>query len=816
MSEPGNSPAEAPKGPLPSWKQLWQVPALVLSAGLLVSALSIVTSKKSSPPIDGYLTNAAKVLESRDYQGTLDYLNEHLLGFQAAGKLSPAQEARYQLLLARAMYFGQRELRVSVAENHAKVLAGFIAAREGGAGLTALDESAVAETLLALGRTEEALRAARALPPSENVRRLSVFHAAIESMLQTRASDRTLVMELLSEYLQFEGLKAEDRIWAASRQARALIDQGYADAAINKLLRELQRFGSAAPGETAPMLVMLAEAYLETGVTDQADRLLERVERETPPGHELRPRVMLLRGGTAQARGEYELARDRFRAVVDDSPHSDEVVPGLLGLGETEAVLGSGVASLEAFTRLVAEMNAGRRHPGVSIEQVTASLLARSREQRERDELQSSLEFAILAERLHAPGKPPGEVYQDISIAHRALARSLMGAGDEAPAGRVTLAQLDPASREEARRHLIAAGAYARRHAESVAVSDNAAYGDSIWAAADDFDLAGDVEEAIASFQEFVNSFPDDVRRAEGRFRLAQAFQARGEYTIAADFYRGLIEDRNNRDVKGVGPFADASYVPLAQVLRLDADMENDAEAEKLLLAVVSGSVIVDPSARAFRDALLELARHYAQSGQHPQAIERCEEFLGRFPSDPEALLVRYRLAENLRRSAADLQEELRAGLPDSRRQVLEGERDRRLATALETLSQVIEELEARDPRRRSRLETDALRNAYFYRGSSAYDLGDYEAAIRYYDAAYDRYPEDPASLVALVQIVNAHVQMGNIDRARVSNERARRFFESLPDSAWNDPFLPMGRADWERWLESSSKLYATGEEDQP
>lgn len=816
MAEPGTNPANAPQSPLPGWKQLWQMPALVLSAGLLVTALSIITTKKASPPIDGYLSSAAKILESHDYQGTLDYLNEHLLGFQAGGKLTPAQDARYQLLLARAMYFGQRELGVNLPENHAKVLAGFQSAREGGAGLSDADSSAIAETLLAMGRTDEALNAARELPPGENARRIAIFHRAIDGMLQSRASDRTLVMELLSEYLQFEGLGAEDRIWAASRQARALIDQGYADAAINKLLRELQRFGDTSPADTAPMLVMLAEAYLETGVTDQADKVLERVEAIVPPGHELRPRVMLLRAGTAQARGEYDLARDRFLAVVDDSPHSDEVVPGLLGLGETEAVLGSAAGSLDAFTRLVAELNAGRAHPSVTIDQVTASLVARAREQRERNDLVSALEFAELAERLHAPGNPPGEVYLEISKAHRLLAESLMGSADDSGREPLTLAHLDPASREEARRHLIAAGANARQYAETVAVSDNAAYGDSVWTAADDFDLAGDVEEAIANFQEFVNAFPGDVRRAEGRFRLAQAYQARGEYTIAADFYRGLIEDRNNRDVKGVGPFADASYVPLAQVLGLDADPQNDAEAETLLLSVVGGGVVVDPNAKTFRDALLELARHYAQSGQQPQAIERCEEFLGRFPDDPESLMVRYRLAESLRRSAADLQAELRAGLPDSRRQVLEAERDRRLATALETLSQVIDELEARDPRRRTRLENDALRNAYFYRGSSAYDLGDYEAAIRYYDAAYDRYPDNPASLVALVQIVNAHVQMGNLDRARVSNERARRFFESLPDSAWSDPFLPMGRADWERWLESSSKLYAGAEEDRP
>ena len=65
------------------------------------------------------------------------------------------------------------------------------------------------------------------------------------------------------------------------------------------------------------------------------------------------------------------------------------------------------------------------------------------------------------------------------------------------------------------------------------------------------------------------------------------------------------------------------------------------------------------------------------------------------------------------------------------------------------------------------------------------------------------------AALVAMVQIVNAHVAQGNTERARTANERARRFFEQLPDTVWDDPTLPMGRDDWERWLDSSSRLYA-------
>ena len=104
------------------------------------------------------------------------------------------------------------------------------------------------------------------------------------------------------------------------------------------------------------------------------------------------------------------------------------------------------------------------------------------------------------------------------------------------------------------------------------------------------------------------------------------------------------------------------------------------------------------------------------------------------------------------------------------------------------------------------------LRNAHFYIADCAYDLGDYEAALKLYDRARQRYPRDAASLVAMVQIVNTHMAMGALRRARTANERARRFFASVPDSAWDDPTLPMDREAWERWLDASAALYSVAD----
>ncbi len=62
---------------------------------------------------------------------------------------------------------------------------------------------------------------------------------------------------------------------------------------------------------------------------------------------------------------------------------------------------------------------------------------------------------------------------------------------------------------------------------------------------------------------------------------------------------------------------------------------------------------------------------------------------------------------------------------------------------------------------------------AHFYRADCIYDLGNYMDAIKLYDDAAFRYQDDPAALVAYVQIVNANVALGRIEEAKAANERA-------------------------------------------
>lgn len=448
-----------------------------------------------------------------------------------------------------------------------------------------------------------------------------------------------------------------------------------------------------------------------------------------------------------------------------------------------------------------------------TIDRVTRSLLSRHGEQFENGRFDTALRFAMIAERLHSPETMPRELVMALASARLELARELLrsASGD---GGILTLAAADPATQREAKIHLLAAGDAFRLHASKVAQSDMGEYADSLWAAADCFDRAGDLEESIAAFQQFAADLSADPRRPEAIFRLAEAQQARGELPIAMRLYRELIADREV-GTRG-GEFADKSYVPLARAQLLDDDATNDAEGESLLLRVLGGE-LGDTASANFRDALFEFGSLLYRTGRYAPAIERLEEFTKLVePGSPRVPDARFMLADSYRLSAGQLAKDLKEAMPDAVRRQREGLRGSRLRMAAAMYDEVRRELEAIP--RRTALQDLRLRNSYLYLGDCAFDAGDYESAIRRYEAARERYPREPSSLLAMTQVVSALLAQGDHQRAAVANTRARQFYQSLPESAWLDPSLPMNRAAWERWLDAQDRItrHASAQEASP
>lgn len=130
--------------------------------------------------------------------------------------------------------------------------------------------------------------------------------------------------------------------------------------------------------------------------------------------------------------------------------------------------------------------------------------------------------------------------------------------------------------------------------------------------------------------------------------------------------------------------------------------------------------------------------------------------------------------------------------------------RRQRLAKAQELFDQVI--TYHRDRPLRKDVDRVQLRLAHFYRADCAFDLGDFERAIKYYDHAAFRYQDDASALAAYVQIVNANVALGRQAEARSANERAKWLLRRMPPAAFSDGSFALSSAYWERWLKWSGE----------
>jgi len=787
------------------WRDAWQVPVLLIAGGLMLLGVAYGISTKPDPELLPRIQIANRMIENEQYQEAINLLNTEVYPWVANADTPADTKASYHIAKARSIYYGQRKLKIHDERNDIAIIREYEEAQRMGGVLEARDLAALANTHIARDQFTIALQHARDIPESKRYLRDAVYQRAIESMLDRPSPMTEEAMGLTAEFLLDPSLPTEHRIWAMETQGRVQLEQGYADLVITRMLRELPRLNHAQPFDRSRLRLILAQAYVAQGAVVQADEQVQIARDLAAAGDPHYPQILLMKAIVEDEQGNTSEARNLYDEIVQNHATSDALPLALLGLGETEAALKEPVLSLEAYQRLVTDYDSNLIESYPSRKQVLESLLSRSDESLASGYPFDAIEYARLGETLYKDQRIPGDVYLALAVAHEGAAESLLGRPIEDVK---TLLGLDPSARAEVQRHLIIAATNFSLHAERHVVTNLPMFASSLWRSADLFDRAGDQPEAINAFQTYAKSMPSDPRYAEALFRQAEALRAMGDFAAAADVYKGLIEAKEENANADVGALADASHVPLAQAYLYDEDPENDAQAESLLVNAIDGSMGTNDT-QLFRDALLELAGLYDRTDRPERAIERYDEFRNRFPDDPETASVVFRLADAHRRLGDLIEDSLNQPMPAAERNRRTVEMNDHRRDAIKRYDDAIALLGARHASAMGIFESIALRNAHFYLGDCAFDLGDYEQAINYYDRARDRYGDDPASLVAMVQIVNAYIKIGQIGRARTANERAKRFYAMMPDEVWDDPTLPMDRDDWERWLESSTELIA-------
>lgn len=832
-------------GDRPSWRAL--IPIAALAVGLLLLVAGVVARYFQQAPGNTAkpLAEARALLEEHKHEEALALLNGPGLKAAETGGV----EARAELfrLRARAISEGQQAGGQNFDANNEAIVRDYVNAEKLGAALTPVEVYQLARAHLALGDMDDAVGRVRALPASEaDLRRRLVMQiieheiAAGTMASPSRRGGPSAGLALLDEMLGQRAISPDDRAWAVARQAELQIAAGNPRGAQDRLLREVPQAAAASGERKAELHAVLARAYLAEGNLARAREHLDTAAGLADRLGPLRAEIGVLMGNLherepADLDGSSGLvaARERYRQVLEEYPNSVHAAAARFGLARVESALAqehdSGGAGDREAARLFAEVlddaRSGRAGPAVTKQAVRDALMTAAQRSLDRGRTEAAVDYATHAESLDPEGKVPAEVLLLKAQACRRLAEERLAAARSAAAGPSWLEETDPVTREEIKTNFLNAARAFSAHAVLARGGESADFVSSLWAAADCADLAGDAEAAKRAFRDYIEQAPDtDQRRSEARWRLARVFQAERQFLSAAALYRTLVDARlraggaSGSEAPGsaaADPWGDKSIVPLAQCLLRDDDQTNDAEAEDLLRAAVGGRTL---SSRAieFRDALVELGHLRYTRGRYggaDGAIALLRQAADRYPDDPDADAILYMLADSYRLSAAEMGREIeQEAMPQSEKEARRSERRDRLAAAMDLFARVRRDLESRDPAALTALERIHLRNACFYLGDVAFDLGDYDPteynrAIEYYEAARQRYADDPACLVALVQIASAYVALGRFDEARAANARARQQLDDLPPNVWNDPTLPMERRHWERWLDASAEL---------
>lgn len=802
---PGAGAPAAGGSALPRWRDVWQVPLLALAGAGLIAG--VVAAFKTAPAknYDDAFAFSTTLMGEEKYGEAIEALNRDVRPILAKGKLSAEQRRRYHTMVARSLAMGQKMLHIDREENHRGVVEHFLEAERQNATLEPRDVGLLAESYLSLNRANEALERAETLPADSSDLKVELYRQMIGRAMSGANPDDVRALDLIGRMSSAPNVSADAQAWGAARQAEILLSNGQQEDALDRLLRTMPRLNGVEPGTMAELYTLLGRAYLDTGVFGEAERQLARAMEllgDSEPGM---ADAMLM-----QARIEFN--RDKVKAeelysqVAERFAGRPQSLPAQLGLAETRALLGRHEEALGEYAEVVGKLRNGEATREVGPTVVVKRLIANSEDRFNAADFEHALAYANLAEVLGGGVDGDPAVVTTLAKTREKLGEEALRANGVDPR---SIALADPATQAVAREHFEKAGRYYRAYAQQVVVTDNDAYGQALWSAGDMFDRAGDLDAAIEAFQQYAEGFGSDPKAQEAKYRLGLTSLAKGAISSAEKLFRELMETRGS--VQGSGVYGDAAAVALARTLLGDGDAANDAEAEELLRRATAGE-FGGPATQNYRAALRELSDYLYRTHRYEEAVDVLREYVTRGSKNPEPGeereidRARFRWADSMRLSAREAGRMLaREQMPEADRRAKERQRTANLRDALAMFEKARDALEAKS--RRSTLEETYLRNACFYMGECAFELGQHEAAIRNYADAKDRYPRDPASLVALVQIVASHKAMGDLEKARTAQRRARAFFESLPESSWDDPTLPMGREQWQRWLDASKDL---------
>lgn len=355
-------------------RRAWPLPAAAAAVLLLAAGITVGILKAPKADPAGPLVEAAALLEQGKHEEAVAVINQQVVPAAQRGMLSKASEAQMLSLRARALARGQVQLGIDRAENHKAIVADLTGAKGLGGMLDGIDTRLLAQSLIALGEDEKALKVIGGIesPATRQELRRVLVERAIR---RGRGSDE-VTMPILAETLASPEASADDKAWAMARQAELRLNDGAADEAVSTLLRALPRLDGVAPGTRAELATLLGRAYVvlarqrpnEVGLGQEAQKNFERAVEWFDGTDPRRGETQLRLARVLQGLGKIEEARDLFATVAAEQKNQPIEAPAQLGLAECAALNGDDEAAVEWYRAAFVELKEIKKAEGAALE----------------------------------------------------------------------------------------------------------------------------------------------------------------------------------------------------------------------------------------------------------------------------------------------------------------------------------------------------------------------------------------------------------------------------------------------------------------
>ncbi|MBO6576193.1 MAG: tetratricopeptide repeat protein [Rhodothermales bacterium] len=428
----------------------------------------------------------------------------------------------------------------------------------------------------------------------------------------------------------------------------------------------------------------LGNTLIATGHFDGALSAFNEAIDRNAASQEVRDEVVFQKAWLLYRNGRYEQATGAFSQLLDESPSGARAAESLFWMAESNFQLGNFSRSAELFRRYL------REHPGGVHVEAAHYALGWSYFRQAR--------------------------YQDAIPQFEAFLRQHQGGSETIPYA------------ADARLRLADSHFALKQYPQAIRVygrlaSDGDDY--SLYQIGQAYANAGDPLEAISTFRQLLQSFPNSEWREESRYQLGYLYFLNQEYDQAIATFEELIR------AHGLDPLAAKAQYGIGDAHFNAGRLDASVAAYLTVLERYASSPFATDAARGIQFALVA-------SGDDERSSAIIDSFAVANPQSPLLDELRFRQAEVRYQS----------GQPDA---------------ALNDLLAFI----------RSAQDTRLLSEAYYYLGSIYSEQGQGTEAETYLREIMTRYPDSPRRVDAALQLGRIYLERGSHGRAEQAFSQA-------------------------------------------